>query len=65
MPKTKIKLILEKGKSGIWGRVDHEDNLIADSAPTQEIVEKKIKILLNQFHGLKEEDIEFEIEWEK
>lgn len=64
--KTKIELILEKGRGGrIFGRVNYDDDLMTDSASTQEGIEKKMKKLLFYFHDLKEDTIEFSITWEK
>jgi DNA-binding transcriptional regulator YdaS (Cro superfamily) len=58
----KILLIIEKGTDkGLWGRVSFDDNLIVDSAPSLELLEKKLKKLLHDLHGLSSTKIEFVI----
>ena len=49
----KMLLIVEKDKGKLWGRVNYKDNLITDFATTMPVLEKKMKKLLSDFHGLK------------
>lgn len=65
MKKINIKLILEKGRGEIWGRVDFEGDLIIESAGTQEVLEEKIKGHLKHFHDLIPSRVEFDVTWEK
>ena len=58
----KILLIIEKGTDkDLWGRVAFDDNLIVDSASSIELLERKMKKLLHDLHGLSPAKIEFEI----
>jgi transcriptional regulator with XRE-family HTH domain len=58
----KILLIIEKGADkDLWGRVSFEDNLIVDSAPSLEVLGKKMKKTLHDLHGLNPTTIEFDI----
>lgn len=58
----RILLIIEKGAdSDLWGRVSFEGNLIVDSAPTLESLERKTKIILHDLHGIDSSTTEFEI----
>jgi DNA-binding transcriptional regulator YdaS (Cro superfamily) len=58
----KILLIIEKGKDkDLWGRVSFEDNLIVDSAPSLESLQKKMKKALHDLHGLNPANVNFEI----
>ena len=58
----KILLIVEKGTDkDLWGRVVFDENLIVDSAPSLETLQKKMKKLLYDFHELTPAEINFEI----
>lgn len=58
----KLLLIIEKGKDrDLWGRVSFEDNLVVDSAPTLESLEKKMKKTLHDLHALNPANIKFEV----
>jgi DNA-binding transcriptional regulator YdaS (Cro superfamily) len=58
----KILLIIEKGTDkDLWGRVSFDDDLIVDSAPSLESLEKKMKNLLHDLHELSPATVEFEI----
>jgi DNA-binding transcriptional regulator YdaS (Cro superfamily) len=58
----KILLIIEKGTDkDLWGRVSFDDNLIVDSAPSIELLEKKMRKLLRDLHGLSPAKMQFEI----
>ena len=58
----KILLIIEKGTDkDLWGRVSLDDNLIVDSASSIELLERKMKKLLHDLHGLSPAEIEFEV----
>ena len=41
-----IELIIEKGESGIWGRVNYNDNLITEQAENLDDLELNLKMLL-------------------
>ena len=45
-----IQLIIEAGDDGFWGRVTHNDDLIADQAETVEALQQNMKKLLLNFH---------------
>ncbi len=50
---VKINLIIEKGEDGkLWGRVNFRNNLIVDLAPTVEMLEKKMRKLIKDFHDV-------------
>jgi hypothetical protein len=58
----RILLIIEKGTDkDLWGRVSFDDNLIVDSASSIELLERKMKKLLHDLHGLSPAKIEFEV----
>jgi len=58
-----ITLKVEKGENGVlWGTANYEDNLIVDSAPSLPELEIHFKTLLNDFHGVDPESVEFTIE---
>jgi DNA-binding transcriptional regulator YdaS (Cro superfamily) len=58
----KLLLIIEKGADkDLWGRVSFDDNLIVDSAPSLESLQKKMKKTLHDLHGLNPATIEFDI----
>jgi transcriptional regulator with XRE-family HTH domain len=61
----KILLIIEKGAdNGLWGRVTFDDNLITESAPSLELLQKKMKKLLRDFHNLSLIEIEFDLAYD-
>ena len=53
-----IQLILEKEGGKLWGRLTYEENLIADSASSLPLLEKKMRKALKNFHQL--EDVSFQ-----
>jgi DNA-binding transcriptional regulator YdaS (Cro superfamily) len=58
----KILLIIEKGTDkNLWGRVSFDDNLIVDSSPSLESLEKKMKKTLHDLHGINPATVEFNI----
>jgi len=60
-----IKLIIESAKDGIiWGRVNYDDNLLVESASTTDELQRKMKIVLADFHELKPDAINFEISYD-
>lgn len=59
-----IELIIEKGESGIWGRVNYNDNLITDEAGNLNELALNIKGLLKDFEGLDAESIVFDIRYD-
>jgi hypothetical protein len=57
-----ILMVIEKGKGkDLWGRVYFDDDLLVDSAPTIEALEKKMKKLLHDLHGVNPAVIKFGI----
>jgi hypothetical protein len=58
--KVKIALIIEKSEEMLWGRVSYNDNLITESASNLSDLQKKFFTLLDDFEGLKQEQIELE-----
>jgi transcriptional regulator with XRE-family HTH domain len=63
--KKKIILIIDtKGKGSLWGRVLYEDKLIEDSGKTISQIETKMKKVLKNFHRLKEDQFDFEIQYD-
>jgi hypothetical protein len=49
-------LIIEKGEDGkLWGRVNVRNNLITDFASSVEMLEKKMRKLISDFHGMEAE----------
>jgi hypothetical protein len=62
---NKIVLIVEKGSDDqLWGRVTIDNNLIADEAATLPALERKMKKLLFDFHGLIPYTYDFEITYD-
>ena len=59
-----IKMIVEGGDDSLWGRIEFEDNLIAEEAATVEELQSKMKLLLLDFHGLEPDSYEFYIEYD-
>lgn len=61
----KIKLIIEKSEDDdvLWGRVHYEDNLLIDSADTEDALRDKMKTLLKDFYNLDSEYINFELSY--
>ena len=58
----KVLLIIEKEvHKDLWGRVSFDDNLIVDSAPSLDLLEKKMKKTLHGLHGVNPAKIEFDI----
>src|SRR5215831_592889 len=58
----KILLIIEKSKDGIlWGRVEFNDNLMIDSAKSLEVLQKKMKKLLHNFHEIDPSRVKFDL----
>jgi hypothetical protein len=55
----KLKLIIEKSKGKLWGRVNYKDNLITDFATNIETLEKKMRKLLKDFHNLQSLKFEY------
>jgi hypothetical protein len=62
----KINLIVEKSEDDdvLWGRVHYENNLLVDSANTEDVLQENMKILLKDFHDLAPETITFEVSYE-
>jgi hypothetical protein len=62
---NKIALVIESSSNAsIFGRVNYDDNLIMESAKNLEALSKKMKKLLKDFHDIKPESIEFEIQYD-
>lgn len=64
MNTQKIELIIEKGESGIWGRVNYNDNLIAEQADNLNDLEIKLKSLLYEFEAVDPEVISFDLRYD-
>jgi hypothetical protein len=64
MDMQNIKLIIEKGETGIWGRVNYNDNLIIEEAGNLNDLELNLKRLLNDFEGVDPEAIVFDIRYD-
>ncbi len=64
MNTQKIELIIEKGESGIWGRVNYNDNLIAEQADNLNDLEIKLKSLLYKFEAVDPEVISFDLRYD-
>ncbi|HEV8286848.1 MAG TPA: hypothetical protein VGQ09_21210 [Chitinophagaceae bacterium] len=54
----KQPLIVEMTKNEFWGRVDINNNLIVDSAPSLETLKKKIKKAINEIENIEVENFE-------
>jgi hypothetical protein len=62
---NKIALVIESSTdTAIFGRISFDSNLIVDSAKNLESLVKKMKKLLKDFHDIKPESIEFEIQYD-
>ena len=59
-----IELIVEKGEEGIWGRVNYNDNLITEQADALDVLELKLKMLLQDFESVAPESIVFDIRYD-
>ena len=55
----KLLLIVEKSKGKLWGRVTYKDNLITDFASSVDVLEKKMRKLLKDFHHLSDAEFEY------
>ncbi|HEY8780864.1 MAG TPA: hypothetical protein VIM16_04550 [Mucilaginibacter sp.] len=56
-----IELVIEKDESGMWGRVNYNDNLIIEQADNLDDLESKLKMLLKDFEGVAPESIKFDL----
>ncbi|MET7000163.1 hypothetical protein [Chitinophaga defluvii] len=61
---TTIELIIEKAYRGFFGRVLYKNNLIVDEASTIPKLQAQLKKLLKTTHGLKPNEIEFDIKYD-
>lgn len=59
-----ITLTIEKSKNKLWGRIIYEDNLIIDVATTTHQLEKRMKKLITDFHGVDTKDTVFYIRYD-
>lgn len=60
-----IALVIEGASDGeVWGRVHFEDNLIVESAPTIDSLQKRMKKLLKEFHELETKELEFDLQYD-
>ena len=64
MDTEKIELIIEKGDSGIWGRVNHNDNLIVEQAENLADLELSMKELLKEFEGVDASQVLFDVKYD-
>ena len=61
----RIALIIESVQEGqYWGRVHYEDDLIVEEASSLELLERKMKKLLKDFHELNPKTIEFDLQYD-
>jgi len=61
----KIALVIESVKNGqFWGRLHYDDDLIVEKASSLELLERKMKKLLKDFHDLDIETVEFDIQYD-
>lgn len=51
-------IIIEKAGSKLWGRLKYKDNLIVDTATSVQSLQKKMRKLVKDFHGV--DEIEFD-----
>jgi len=62
---TQIALVIESVEEKLfWGRVEYDDDLIVDSAATIELLEKKFRKLLKDFHDLDPKQITFDLQYD-
>jgi hypothetical protein len=59
-----LMLIVEKSQGELWGRVHYEDDLLIDSARSIEGLERKMKKLLKDLHGVDPRNIVFEYQYD-
>lgn len=59
MKTVKIEMVIEKQDGELWGRVNYNDNLIAENAGSVDELEGKMKALLEDFEGLDPSAVEF------
>ncbi|WEA00327.1 hypothetical protein [Mucilaginibacter sp. SJ] len=59
MEKIEIELIVEKGDSGLWGRVNYNDNLIIETGVNVYELETKIKDILHELEDVDPKTIVF------
>jgi len=58
----KVPLIVEKSKDcKLWGRIEFNDDLIVDSANSLDVLERKLKKLLQKSHQLEPGNLELEL----
>ncbi|MDE3142733.1 MAG: hypothetical protein KGL19_01180 [Bacteroidota bacterium] len=63
--KHKIALVIESSSEGdVWGRVNYDDNLLVESAPSLIALQKRMKKLLVDFHSLNADEIQFDIQYD-
>jgi methionine synthase II (cobalamin-independent) len=60
----KIVLVIEKGNGGYWGRVNYDDNLIAEFAPGVLELTEAMRQLVVDFHGEDPQKIDFEYQYD-
>ena len=54
-----LELVIEKADGQIWGRVNYEDNLLADAAGSISELELQLKKLLNEHHQVDPHRVSF------
>jgi len=59
-----LSLTIERSKKELWGRVHYDDDLIMDSASSVERLERKMKKLLKELHGLDPNTILFDRQYD-
>jgi len=61
---THILIIESASDDQLWGRLTFDDNLIIESASNEDALQKKMKKLLKDFHGLDPKEIEFDVQYD-
>lgn len=60
----KLTLIIEKAEEGFWGRVEYDDNLITEEAPSVAALEESMHKLLFDFHQVPVGSVAFEYKYD-
>ena len=64
MKKISVPLIIEKSfDNKVFGQITYENNLIVEASNNIDELKKKFERLLNSFHRLKADEIEFDIQY--
>ncbi len=63
MKNLNVKLVIEKGETGLWGTVKYNNNLLVDSGDNLAKLENKFKTLLHEFENVNPETVLFEYDY--